>query len=57
MVSQRREQVVGGVTRSDLPQQVHGVADRLLLGRVQGPAQEVLRGAVLAFLPEGVGGR
>lgn len=52
VVSQRGEDVVVGVTRADLPQQVDGVADRLRLRGVQGSAQEVLRGAVLTFLPE-----
>lgn len=48
--------MIVGVTRADLPQQVDGVTDRLGLRRIQGPAQEVLRGAVLTFLPEGTEG-
>lgn len=53
MESQRGEEVIVGVTRTDLPQQVDGVTDRLGLRRIQRPAEEVLRGAILAFLPEG----
>lgn len=52
MESQRGEEVIVGVTRTNLPQQVDGVTDRLGLWRIQRPAEEVLRGAVLAFLPE-----
>lgn len=55
MVSQRGEEMIVGVTRADLPQQVDRVTDGLRLRGIQGPAQEVLRGAVLAFLPERVG--
>lgn len=50
VVSQRGEQVVVGATGADLPQQVDGVADRLGLRGIEGPAQELLRGAVLTFL-------
>lgn len=53
VVSQRCKKMVGGVTRSNLPQQVDSVADRLRLRWVQGPAQEVLRWPVLTFLPKG----
>lgn len=53
MVPQRGEEMVVRVTRSDLPQQVDGVTDRLGLRGIQGPAQEVLRGAILTFLPGG----
>lgn len=53
MVPQRGEEMIVRVTRSDLPQQVDGVTDRLGLRGIQGPAQEVLRGAVLTFLSGG----
>jgi len=52
VVSQRREEMMFGVTRADLPQQVDGVTDRLGLRGIQGPAQKVLWGAVLTFLPD-----
>lgn len=53
VVSQRGEEMVGGVTRSNLPQQVDSVADWLRLRGIQCPTQEVLRGPILTFLPEG----
>lgn len=56
VVPQRGEEMVVGVTRTNLPQQVDGVTDRLGLRGIQGPAQKVLRGTILTFLPEG-GGR
>lgn len=52
MVSKRGEDVIIRVTRSDLPQQVYSIADRLGLRSIQGAAQKVLRGAVLTFLPD-----
>lgn len=52
VVSQRGQEMVGGVTRSNLPQQVDSVADWLRLRGIQSPTQEVLRGPVLAFLPQ-----
>lgn len=53
VVSQRGEGVVIELARTDLPQQADSVTDRLGLRGVQRAAQEVLRGAVLTFLPEG----
>lgn len=52
VLPQRGEAMIVGVTRADLPQQADRVTDRLGLRRIQGLAQEVLRGAVLTFLPE-----
>lgn len=42
VVSQRGEDMIAGVTRTDLPQQTDSVTDRLRLRRIQGPAQKVL---------------
>lgn len=51
VVSQRGEDMIIGVTRTDLPQQTDSVTDRLRLRRIQGPAQKVLWWPVLTFLP------
>lgn len=52
VVSQRGEEMIVGLARTDLPQQVDRVTDGLGLRGIQGPAQKVLRRAVLTFLPE-----
>lgn len=51
VVPQRGEDVLAGMTCTDLPQQIDSVTDRLRLRRIQGPAQKVLWRAVLTFLP------
>lgn len=53
VLSQRSEDVIVGMTRSNLSQEINGVTDRLRLRRIQCPTQEVLWGPVLTFLHEG----
>lgn len=51
VLSQRGEDMITGVTCTDLPQQTDSVTDRLRLRRIHRPAQKVLWRPVLTFLP------
>lgn len=51
VVPQRGEDVLTGVTRTNLPQQIDSITDRLRLRRIQGPTQKVLWRPILTFLP------
>lgn len=51
VVPQRGEDMLTGMTCTDLPQQIDSITNRLRLRRIQGPAQKVLWRAVLTFLP------
>lgn len=51
VLSQRGEDMIIGVTCTNLPQQTDSVTDRLRLRRIHCPAQKVLWRPVLTFLP------
>lgn len=55
MVAEGGEGVLLRVAGADLPQEAHGVTDRLLLRGIQGARQEVLGRAILTLLRGGGG--